>query len=285
MPQNAHAHIAHMHASKGSLMFRVARRARSIRRVIGGRGGRLRLPAKMLSSPRRDHAIWVSRSSDNGGGQPWVMCHARTADKYFRVVETDTGSKGVETGRPISMTSGSDAAHNAKEWRTSKEAGNLAASGIENMSQNRWNLRRPAPYPDGSRKDARDASAARACIVVLLITDAGGVLTPRHRKMRWSAGQGGRRGEGFKSRGPEADTGDVEMTGVIVTARAGAMKGLACPTSAPAMGWTSRRTPRENHAGRNLCLLAITRLKCWRGKAHMWWSLVRNETLGGDICV
>lgn len=66
-----------------------------------------------------------------------MMCHARTADKYLRTVDTETGSKGTEVGMPISMVSGSDAAHKAKEWRISKDAGNLLASGMENISQKR----------------------------------------------------------------------------------------------------------------------------------------------------
>ncbi len=87
--------MAQMQASKGLLSRITERRKLSMGSVIGGRGGLERFPACMRSSPLSDQLMRVWLSSDSGGGHPWAKCHARTLARYLRVVEIETGSKGV----------------------------------------------------------------------------------------------------------------------------------------------------------------------------------------------
>ena len=98
IPQKAHSTIAQMQASKGSSMLRDACRAHSMLMVMGGWMGHLRLPCK-FSRPHKDQLMWLWSSSESRGGQPWAMCQARTAARYFLTTVTETGSNGMFLGR------------------------------------------------------------------------------------------------------------------------------------------------------------------------------------------
>ena len=144
MPQKAQTAIAQMHASKGLLMSSVARSARSMLIEIGGRSGRLQLPW-MFSRPRSDQLMCSWSSSDRGGGQPWAICHARTAAKYFLTTATEMGSKGTPFAVVGSSILGSVTAQSVNEWSSGNDAGRWLDSGMVNILQNRWNFQRPDP--------------------------------------------------------------------------------------------------------------------------------------------
>ena len=94
-PQKAHVATAQMHASNGFLRSRDPLSDTSMGIVTGGRGGRFRRCAWRRAIPRRDQSICARSGSDSGAGQPWAICHARTADRYFDAVCTETGSSGT----------------------------------------------------------------------------------------------------------------------------------------------------------------------------------------------
>jgi len=137
--------MAHKQASKGVSNLSNNFRAVIMRSVIGGLGGLERRPACKRSSPRRDQLIRLWSSSDSGAGQPCAMCHARTADRYLRVVVTAMGSSWVSFTISGGKSSGVAEAHRANECKRLNEAGKRAASGMENVSQKMWYLRKPAP--------------------------------------------------------------------------------------------------------------------------------------------
>lgn len=144
-PQKAHNAIAQMHASNGSLRWRVGLSAASMWSVTGGRGGRVRLPSCMFASPRSDQWMRFASSSERGGGHPWARCQARTATRYFLATLMETGSKGTSPAKVTSVSVRSATAHRQKEWRSLYDAGRRLASGMEKMSQKRMNLRNPDP--------------------------------------------------------------------------------------------------------------------------------------------
>ena len=65
------------------------------------------------------------------------MCQARTAAKYFRTTETETGSKGTSIEISEVSVLGSVAAHNANECSSWKDAGRRSVLGIVKISQKR----------------------------------------------------------------------------------------------------------------------------------------------------
>jgi hypothetical protein len=138
IPKKAQLDIAHMHASNGWSVRRVALMAASIWSVIGGLIGLRRVPCR-FSIPRSDQLIRVKCSGDSGGGHPCAKCHARIAERYFLATETETGSKGMTSAdadfRKRSVVEGSETAQSANECSSSKDAGRRSASGMENMSQ------------------------------------------------------------------------------------------------------------------------------------------------------
>ena len=66
------------------------------------------------------------------------------------------------------------------------------------ISQNRWNLQMPEPWPEGSQSEAHDTCEVMRWMVGSTIMDSGGGLAPFQRKMHSSALQAGHRGDGFR---------------------------------------------------------------------------------------
>lgn len=140
IPKNAQIEIAHMQASKGWSIRRVALMAVNMRRVIGGLSGLHRDPCK-FSIPQSDQFMRVRFSADSGGDHPCAKCQARIAERYFLTTVTDTGSNGtdmevndLDIGSAID---GSDTAQRENECKTLNRAGSRFDSGMENMSQNK----------------------------------------------------------------------------------------------------------------------------------------------------
>lgn len=61
-----------------------------------------------------------------------------------------------------------------------KGAGRCMSLGIENMSQNMWNLCKPAPYDAALARDTLEAASASSCKTGLLIVEGGGEFVPVH---------------------------------------------------------------------------------------------------------
>ena len=144
IPQKVQVTRDQMQASNGSLMSTIAQMVQSMLMVTGGWMGHLQDPWR-FSSLCRDQLMWLWLSSESSAGQPWAICQARIAARYFLTTETNTSLKCTLVVTLGVSNEGSVATQSEKEWSSLKDVRRQVDSCMVNMSQNRWNLQRPEP--------------------------------------------------------------------------------------------------------------------------------------------
>ncbi|KAJ3473308.1 hypothetical protein NLI96_g13055 [Meripilus lineatus] len=135
MPHKAQQHAAHTAASNDDVMSSTDLRTANMWSVTGGRGGRRHLPPCSCARPRSVNSNCSNCAEESGAGQPWAMCQALTAERYFRAASIEMGSNTSPDAKAMSVGSGSVLAHRMKDLRSANDAGRRCSSGTENTSQ------------------------------------------------------------------------------------------------------------------------------------------------------